>query len=430
MKLTTIIALAIIAGNFGAHVASAQQLRTASPPAELPPSSYQGRQYVDSRGCVYIRAGIDGLVNWVPRVERNRRQVCGFQPTQVARSATLGQRTTGTGPELITLPAADRPAASTAQSASAPTTSAPAAGTRIVTQQKPRRATPPVPIEVSRPATASPPQPVRRVTQQTVRPSVTEVVPVSPRVGTGPCAGLSEVSRQYTNSSGVRCGPQPEPPITYGPQSSRQLPADTRVLPAHLYQERQLTKDIETPRGYRPVWQDDRLNPRRAEQDLYPRAASSVHQVAEGYVRVPNSGERFNPSRAQQSALGDARMAQVWTDTVPRKLRNEPAPQTITVKQRAQQTSAQLGFLAPETSEQLARAPRYVRAEIFADPTAAQEASRRLSATGLPVRLGRTTRNGQPFKVVLAGPFYDAASASAGLATVRRAGFSAARLSK
>jgi len=58
-----------------------QSLRDAIPPAELPPSSFSGGQFVDSRGCVFIRAGFDGTVQWAPRVTRDGRQICGLQPT-------------------------------------------------------------------------------------------------------------------------------------------------------------------------------------------------------------------------------------------------------------------------------------------------------------------------------------------------------------
>ncbi|REC58783.1 SPOR domain-containing protein [Rhodosalinus sediminis] len=61
--------------------ATAQRLETAGPPAEFPPDGYEDRQFVDSRGCVYIRAGVDGTVTWVPRVNRDREHLCGFEPT-------------------------------------------------------------------------------------------------------------------------------------------------------------------------------------------------------------------------------------------------------------------------------------------------------------------------------------------------------------
>ena len=56
--------------------AGAQTLRTDSGPAERPPASFKGKQYVDSNGCVYIRAGSGSRVTWVPRVNRKRQVYC------------------------------------------------------------------------------------------------------------------------------------------------------------------------------------------------------------------------------------------------------------------------------------------------------------------------------------------------------------------
>ena len=67
---------------------SAQSLRRDDGPAEYPPASYRGSQYVDSEGCIYIRAGVDGSTTWVPRVSRDRKVVCGYQPTQVAGTSS------------------------------------------------------------------------------------------------------------------------------------------------------------------------------------------------------------------------------------------------------------------------------------------------------------------------------------------------------
>ena len=56
--------------------ANTQTLRSDTGPAELPPASFKGKQYVDSKGCVYIRAGSGGRITWVPRVNRSRKVFC------------------------------------------------------------------------------------------------------------------------------------------------------------------------------------------------------------------------------------------------------------------------------------------------------------------------------------------------------------------
>jgi predicted small lipoprotein YifL len=65
-------------------------------PAELPPSDFAGRQYVDSAGCVFVRAEVDGAVTWAPRLDRDRTPLCGYRPSM---SAGLGQ-SAGSLPEI------------------------------------------------------------------------------------------------------------------------------------------------------------------------------------------------------------------------------------------------------------------------------------------------------------------------------------------
>ena len=69
----------------GAVAASAQSdvVVAGSTPAEVPPSTFNGRQYVDSAGCVFVRAGQGDVVAWMPRLTRSNEPLCGYAPTNI-----------------------------------------------------------------------------------------------------------------------------------------------------------------------------------------------------------------------------------------------------------------------------------------------------------------------------------------------------------
>lgn len=45
-------------------------------PANLPPAGFKGQQFIDSKGCIFVRAGFGGQVNWVPRLDARKRPIC------------------------------------------------------------------------------------------------------------------------------------------------------------------------------------------------------------------------------------------------------------------------------------------------------------------------------------------------------------------
>jgi len=97
------------------------------------------------------------------------------------------------------------------------------------------------------------------------------------------------------------------------------LPPDTRVVPRHVYESRQNVGSVRVPRGYRQVWSDDRLNPRRGETSLRPANPNIRLQMLRGYVPAWDA-DRLNPNRGLGSDHGTAQTNRIWSQSVPRKL--------------------------------------------------------------------------------------------------------------
>lgn len=161
--------VAVIAALVGG-MANAQSLREASGPAEFPPASFTANQYVDSRGCVFVRAGIGGNVEWVPRVSRDRQQLCGFTPSQVAGA-------TNAAPSLNVPNPLDTPVAGLAPRVRPAATPEPAPAS-------------PAPVVVATPAPAPAPAPV-----------VQTPAPQAPAVAAAPRPAPAPAARQTLPTS-------------------------------------------------------------------------------------------------------------------------------------------------------------------------------------------------------------------------------------
>ncbi|MEL7091280.1 MAG: SPOR domain-containing protein [Pseudomonadota bacterium] len=436
MRITRIIALAALGCGVFAAGASAQTLRSAQVPAEFPPSSFTGTQYVDSAGCVFIRAGIDGNTTWVPRVNRQRRQICGQTPSLTATARAQ------------TAPAAAAPKVE--QITVAPPTPAPAPAPRTTRTQPRVVATPaPAPKPTPKPASRVATKPATQIAAVRVTRPAPQPAPAPARVAAAPrpvpapapqatvraapaCPGASSISSRYINSGTrypVRCGPQPLASHGGAAASAVTVDADTRVVPRQVYDKRLQEQGADQiPPGYRPVWTDDRLNPRRAEQSL----------------------------------RGIAQTRLFWTNTVPRRLIDHSSGRDVTAEialvypytdvdtqqrdlgtvtlvrrdgqliKRIQRNRTRTRAAEPATTTKVERAApkpkatkgRYVQVGTFGVDANARSTAQKLARAGLPARIGTLKRGGKSYRVVLAGPFASSGDLTTGLRKARALGFS------
>ncbi len=443
MKLTRLMAIAIIAASGGLAALQVDAQIQQQQPAEFPPASYKGKQYVDSQGCVFIRAGIDGNVSWIPRVTRSRKTICGFKPSlsgQVA-SAAAAPAQPAEAPVQITLN-------------NAPAAAAPAPKPRKVAAPKRKRQAAPVVVRQTAPA----PKPQPRIKPAPIIiaapvPAPAPQVRRSAEVATA-CRGASPLSQQYLRGSAstpVRCGPQAEPIIAPGyaaggtrsyAVTASEVTAHARIVPKHVAQNRLNTYDnVRVPPGYKTVWEDGRLNPRRTEQSLAGRSDMLLIWTQTVPRRLINqaTGRDLTASvplvypyldiATQRRELGEVTIVQRNGQLTKRIIRNHPASARTPAKRqpvyssRSAPKSAQPQAAAATPSRALAD-KRFVQIGTFGNPANAQRAAQNIARMGMAARIGKHSRNGKTYMTVQAGPFHSAQAIQNAMRRLKGAGYS------
>jgi hypothetical protein len=359
----------LLVSPYPSHAQSAARL---AGPAELPPAGFTGQQYVDSRGCVFMRAGLGGQVNWVPRIGADRKPICAqVTPQQAAQrleeAAPPAPKAKINAP-LATIASNMKTGPSTGVVAPMPVPGLSGTGIGAVAVQP----TAPQPL---------PPQPAAQTMAAKVAPSAaasTGCPASAPKLEYLPLTTGGSVA-VCTRGDGTATGwvsPNYAQTARLGPalRSSAQSSGQTTIAP-------QIAAPS-IPKGYQAAWPDDRLN----------------------------------PNRALGTAQGNQSQAQIWTNTVPAKL---AAPSSPPIAQ------ANLPQPAPTAS---AAGGLFVQVGTFGQPSNAQNAAARLSGMGLPVATSQGMRGGRKLVAVLAGPFSTEQDARLALSSLRGAGFSDAFL--
>ena len=381
-------------GAFSITAAQAYTLAEAALPAETPPSSFSDDIYVDSRGCVYVRASIGTTVNWVPRLSRDRETVvCNMTPS-------MGEANVAAA--VAAIPAATSPA----PVAPAPT-SLPTVTTAAVA------APAPAPASIQ-------PAPVAPVAPVAVAARGTEPVPAEPAAVVSP-AGAAEVAR----SMDVTCPSD-------GAVVRVQLGGDTVAVSCPRGMTRATSYVVTHADGSRSRLVAHPAAAAARGSDTVVIGASPVTPVVSGSpagtkvatsgpvtaaapIRVPEGyqpawdDDRLNPDRGPRTATGDAQMARVFdTSKVPMPAAEE------TPAVRAAVGTRQTGAAAPALW--VAPGARWVQVGAFGVSSNAKRAIGTLQGLGYTAATSRT-RSG--LTLVLAGPFASTAELKRALQTLR-----------
>lgn len=405
------LALAGVMAIISGLGAQAQGLRG---PAEQPPAGFTGQQYVDSRGCVFLRAGVAGTTNWVPRVSRDRRPVCGQipsftpEPPVMAEAPRPAPRRAGdpidtiasiTTPPAVQTRAAPRPAPAPAAQAQPAPVAAPAAAVRPRALADGRMACPASAPYLGRFALAAGGTTLLCSDSQRSFASLAG----GWRVQTGqihapiePAVTPRRGAAADTRTAGVRT-PAPSDVAFYAAQGAqsagradegstrfRVSRGDTLGGPVLVGGNGYNVGQPTPPKGWRNAWTDDRLNPKRGVG----------------------------------TAAGQAAQDQVWTRDVPARPVADAGRSAGADRRVVVSTSG-----GPQAGAPVASGRFFVQVGSYGVPENAQRSTSRLTALGLPAAVGRATIKGKPVQVVQAGPFATRAEAQAALSRARGAGF-------
>ena len=435
-KLMTAAVLAALAGPVAAQ--------SNGIPAEFPPTSFKGNQYVDSEGCAYIRAGISGITNWVPRVDRTRTQLCNFQPTFAVEAATP-EPVVAPEPVIETAMAAPAPAPAPSRNVGAPIETVASIGTAraAIPAQAPVVATaPPVvaraPASVPTPQIASKPAPI----------SLAEA-----------CEGRYGLQTRFvSNQTGapIDCGPAPQiaSVVAPEPQTRRMTLADAcaeMAASGRVLIDSATSRPIACPTpqviatASAPSIAVPRLPsaPRAAGGPTAPMSAQ-VAQVCGGRIEQMRTADGMEVRCGPQAQLPYT-LAPSAAPTVTKRAKtptfgdifrqtevpasNPPATTSTRVTRPAGYDNVwDDGRLNPNRGlpKTQAAAPRpaaaghsFVQVGTFGDHANANRLGQRLAGLGLPVGI---VNRGQ-MKMVVSGPFSNQAALQQALSTVRGMGF-------
>jgi len=278
---TILMACAAVAASTTGAAAQGDAFGAGTTPAEMPPNGFNGRQYVDSLGCVFVRAGQGDVVAWMPRVTRSNEPLCGYTPTQLGA---------GIAPERQVSIASNAPATGTtlASVRDVVSVSAPRSGDRGMVSQGAVPAATIAPDVVTRPATRA------ACRASALRVGHGTRCDEAAQDGVGGHLAAIVIPRQSRNSThGSEGGSVAPVTIVVASDATYKFPPNVQQAGTVIVGEAEAvtrlgrdTQRIAVPKGYKEAWTDGRLN----------------------------------VFRGVGTALGETQMRRTWSERVPQRL--------------------------------------------------------------------------------------------------------------
>lgn len=364
-------------------LALAQDMR----PAETPPPDFFGRQYIDSRGCVFLRDDGD---DWQPRVSRDGTAVCGYPPTLSARGLDGKPRLRALDPN------AGRSRAQLLEAALSQT---------IITNALPGELTSDARALETLPDMGPEPSPTGPA--RTLRAAVAAAPAVRQDMGGGlrPNLRLCELLGYDGKPAG----------------------AQAKIDPSQGYCKSLPASDLSMLSFTRPIGSSAEA-PSPQPTVTPPRLAKAGAVVVADKAPADKTTAAKTPASKTTADQSAKKPAQTPAVRQPQPAAAKPpASKTAVAAQPAGKTPAATGKPAaarPTGPAMIPAGARYVQLGSFRQAQNADRAAQRVTALGYQALRGRDRVDGREVQFIMAGPFDDRESIVRALDAIRRAGYS------
>lgn len=374
-------------------LALAQDLR----PAEEPPADFFARQYIDSKGCVFLR---DEGGGWQPRVSRDGTPICGYPPTLSARGLDGKPRLRALDPN------AGRSRAELLEEALSQAVITQVRPGELVSDPQPMEKLPDLgpepmasgPVEDLRAVVAAAPS-VRQGMGGGLKPNLRLCELLGYNGKTGPARLGSDPSQGY-------CDSLPDADLS---RLSFMRPIGSGTDPAA---PPAATAQADTAAVAPPA------SGKQVEKKAAPPAVEAAAKPTDSSPSQPAASVQAKPATAADQALpAPARAAKADAKGATAKGADAPEKSPVATVANAPKTQA------PTSAGMIPAGARYVQLGTFGNPGNADRAVQRVAALGYPVLRGKDRVGGREVQIIMAGPFKDREGIVRALDAIRRAGF-------